>query len=552
MLPPLSVRADIGRAVLDELIRIPIWFRTQNILIVVDGGISLNASQGNFGIGRIAQLVDGADFGFALTRVVLATRDGAQIKHTLPEAQRLSGATYEGFRFDQLEPGGGRTIDLFDQVWCFGFKPGIHNATPADDAHINDAANAPTSPAETTALRDWMDHRMGGVLAMGDHSILGASMCNAIPRVRRMRRWTAAEGVPMQVGPQRYDTLQPGNAAETYNPVTNPYPSAIAFDNQSDAVPQPIEWVPESSFVVGLRVVQRPHPILCHPTLGPIDVLPDHMHEGACIDTAAITDPTGDFPTVGGQHPMPKTIAYGRTLPDPPWNHAFGAQPGRRFPLVNVYDGQSIGLGRVVVDSTWHHWFDINLTGLETAGGDHWEKVKRYYVNVAIWLAKPAWRARMWWPYFVALPFTYAYVQQLDRSLSLQALGREFIGYLRPLGPCWVSHWIFDIFHDVPKLIDVLRHRWPEPNPCLTCPPWPFIEETIYGRIAQVALDHADRVHAAIAKEGRVSAKLFDVERVQQTVREAGIAAIRDVVVEYRASLGHTEKLLAELERAAG
>ena len=62
-------------------------------------------------------------------------------------------------------------------------------------------------PAEVEAIAAWMNAG-GGVFATGDHALLGASMCHKIPRVRSMRKWTRAQGVPLFNGPDRHETLQ--------------------------------------------------------------------------------------------------------------------------------------------------------------------------------------------------------------------------------------------------------------------------------------------------------------------------------------------------------
>ncbi len=548
MFPRFSIHADRVVPILDQLRPKLSLLRTQNILILVDGSIALSSTAGDFGIGKIAAIVDGADFGFARTRVVLATRDGPQAKATLSEAQRLQQATYTGFRFDQTEAGGGRSIDLFDQIWCFGIRPLIHNPTLQDDAQITAAGNNPTSDAEAAVLRTWMDQRMGGLLAMGDHAILGASMCSNIPRVRRMRRWKAADAVPHRTGSSRHDTNRPASAAQTWHPVSNPNPAVIPNGVERDANPQPLEWVPESSFVRGLRVFKRPHPILCHPQHGPIDVFPDHPHEGWCYDTDEITDPQGDFPQTGANPPMPRAIAHVRSLPDPPWNLAKGDQPGRKFAAITVYDGQRIQLGRVVVDSTWHHWFDMNLAGLEAENGVEWAKVRRYFVNVAIWLAKPGWRSRMLEPAIAALPFSYAYLQELDARMPTVELGRSFAEYLYPLlGPCQVSEWLFDLVFEVPRLADFWRFRWPRPDPCLSCPPWPLLEDYLLGHIARAALRRADRVHQQLARSGKIEVADLDPDGVLDEAQRALFEGMGELAADWQRSLDYSQGLLKEL-----
>src|SRR5262245_26603603 len=173
------------------------------------------------------------------------------------------------------------TINKYDQIWCFGFNPGNNDGAP--DSDITQVGALPASNAELKVLTQWMNDRRGGVLAMGDHDYLGASMCHRIPRVRSMRRWTNAQGVPPIGGATRpdtalrHDTNQPFTAAEQSGGAT------IFFPNQEDAKPQSIDWVPWISQQVSVfQYKQRPHPILCHPVHGPIDVMPDHPHEGWC------------------------------------------------------------------------------------------------------------------------------------------------------------------------------------------------------------------------------------------------------------------------------
>jgi hypothetical protein len=63
--------------------------------------------------------------------------------------------------------------------------------------------------------------------------------------------------------------------------------------------------------------------------------------------------------------------------------------------LVSVYDGDTVGLGRVVVDSTWHHWFSYNLVGIVERDIPAYQKMQAYYRNVALWLARPSLRQSM-------------------------------------------------------------------------------------------------------------------------------------------------------------
>ncbi|HXG64516.1 MAG TPA: hypothetical protein VNO70_05375, partial [Blastocatellia bacterium] len=377
-------------------------FSTVKILVVVDTEISLTPGPAAFGVGRVIEFIRNTRVGCMRFNVTLARRSNAA--PSINPSPAPNQPKYEGFRFDRKEPDGTtNTVDLFDEIWCFGFKPDNFGGP---DANIFQPSAIPISDSELKVLTQWMNERQGGMFATGDHDYLGASMCSRMPRVGTMRLWTNADGVPPIDGPDRIDTNRPANAAQADIAGS---PAVMPFDNQSDAVPQPIDWVAWSSIrIAPLTYRRRPHPVLCHPKHGPINVMPDHPHEGRCFDTK-INPVTGmaeikldgaydflgyageEYPTVGGIRPTPTVIAYGTTLPDPPYNHAKGDSPAKRFPMISVYDGHRIDIGRVAVDSTWHHWMDINLTDLEAAADKmNWEKISRYFVNLAVWLAPPA------------------------------------------------------------------------------------------------------------------------------------------------------------------
>lgn len=137
--------------------------------------------------------------------------------------------------------------------------------------------------------------------------------------------------------------------------------------------------------------------------------LPDHMHEGWCEvpnelasrtfnlggstlreypDYTPVNAPSGYVPA-----PLaPEVVATGEVLAgvtspalDPV--HTGGEVPaqGKIFGVIGAWDGHRVSKGRVVVDSTWHHFFDINLSGdryLENNSltGDENQKLHGFYV----------------------------------------------------------------------------------------------------------------------------------------------------------------------------
>jgi hypothetical protein len=280
------------------------------------------------------------------------------------------GADVVGFRFNQPFNVGGksRTLSDYDMILFFPIDPGNPN---------------PALAAEAEAIAKFMEAG-GGFFATGDHANLGAQLAGLIPRVRSMRRWGASPGpngepgAPSPLGADRVDTTRPGP-----DNVTN-------FEDQSDEVAQeikPLQYFAGFGAVSGYPAFKYlPHPLLCSPD-GQVTWLPDHMHEGMCEvpdklatrtfkigsttvreypDYVPANPPAGFVP----QPLAPEVAATGQVLPgvtspalDPEHTGATTPAQGMTFGVIAAWDGHRVGKGRVVVDSTWHHFFDINLSG---------------------------------------------------------------------------------------------------------------------------------------------------------------------------------------------
>jgi hypothetical protein len=478
----------------------PIFHRfghtTIKILMVVDGSIDTVEGPNQFGIGRVVRLIEGLERGCSSFTVDTARRE----PHLSPAEN--AGHISTGFTFD-MQAGGVHVIDGYDEIWLFGingeFQPGL-------------------TASELRVLTAWMN-RGGGLFATGDHDDLGAAMCSGIPRVREMRRWTAAQQVPPGGGFTRIDTNRPTNAAEATGA------SPISFAHEGDTTPQPIDWVPVWSFRAGFRLYQRPHEVLCHPELGPIDVMPDHPHEGrtrevAEMNLAASYDFGGgvagdDFPNASAGGPVPLVIAHGDTMPAPPTSKPYKGNCGAyRFPMISVYDGRSAGVdGRVAVDSTWHHWFDLNIHDLEHAPDDTaWRKIARYFENLAVWLA-PAGRFRpeCW---FVKQWLEYPLVEEFaNRPLSADLITPEIGALVRGkfielFGPCTATSFVWETICDLhPRLCKGLfeldpRHVIePWPPVCLTCPPFEVFEEAVFEGVLRATVPFLDELEGLDDKQ---------------------------------------------------
>lgn len=346
---------------------VPIWWWwrrcTVKVLIVADGGL-------NFGIGGF----DLSEFLTAFNQLQATTWSNYQItlghrSIIIPSTNPLVVNQISNFNFQTSV-----TLNDFDQVWLFG---------------INSGAGLPA--AELAVVESYMDGG-GGLFATGDHGTLGSSLSSNITRVKDMRYWAdTPPGSPNDVnevsmtGKRRNDTNRPmpGDATSLY------------FDNQSDDVPQTIAV---RTFGAGM-----PHPLLSISTTirpsGIIDIMPDHPHEGEVKPATSFTVNSVTVPTqiiatsfvLGGS--TTNGGSFGKALTEP---HC--------FPSIAVWDGRLANVGRIVVDSTWHHFVNINLNGVGSAGGDipgqqpgltaaDFGVVRRYYMNISLWMS----RRQSWW-----------------------------------------------------------------------------------------------------------------------------------------------------------
>lgn len=339
---------DLDRRELNPYFKRPVLVR---ILIVTDGSATFDRESA-FGLGTAIDVLRSDPWWYARFVVTTAHRDEVNDDAAHPDLK-----LFTSFRFDAP---GELKLESFDEIWLFGVNRTI----------------AALSDAERAALEAFMDGG-GGVFATGDHEDLGAAMCSELKRVRYMRKWKTggvAGTPPPQFGATRHDTLREG--------VT----PGFQFSDQSDNVPQPIaprRYYEPADLISYIRR-WAPHPILCGRS-GVVDVLPDHMHEGWIV---APTKKNDDFPGTT----LPEVIATATVL-----EHATPGAPGepsdpvettaKQFGVLGAYDGAREGVGRIVTDATWHHWFNINLRGFSD-GEPSWELIKDYFWNTALWLAR--------------------------------------------------------------------------------------------------------------------------------------------------------------------
>ena len=506
------------------------WFLPPRvrILMVTDGEGMFNTSH-RFGLGHVIETLadhpwwwvrfevttvhrDDVPFGLTAADRALAAYPGRAAspgKAALPAKALSFNFKFSGDTRPAL------ALANFDEIWLYG----IAGSSPA------------LTPAEITALRSFMDGG-GGVLAMGDHSSLGADLCGEIPRVKHMRKWKfggPAGDPPPAFGPGRIDTLRAG-----------PTPG-FQFPDQSDGVPQPI--IPKRYYSsLDYHVFRRrwhPHPVLCGID-GVIDVLPDHMHEGECVVPAVL--PPGDFP--GGV--APEVIATGEVLPHTTDNSSEGpfgvdvTSTARTFGILGAYDGHlpAANVGRIVVDATWHHWVHVNLVGFVNGAPASPElaKIRNYYWNVALWLAPRRLQSAMFNTAVYGLPWLQPFDEvRLERGRDVYWLGIEAMDAIgRRAGQCVMREWLEIVFIEFQLPFET---NLPDP------PPY----EEILQRFAAAVLGGMVQGAMALAAEG--AREKVPEARVAKALEEGARAGFRHNLKRERERHEAREALLTRLER---
>ncbi len=382
----------------------PWWRHPAKVRILMYADDSVHFNGGGFrGLQYVYNLLKSRAYFYVDFHIKFAHRNGTDPTATIPGANNLTDLDI---------------MNKFDEIWFFGLNS-TPNLTNAEVALMTTFMAAP---------------KMGGVLVTGDHASLGRGIAGQLPRAGRMRLYPAPDAGDSDQNSTLHDGPDPG--------------STVNFDDQSDDEPQSIRyrryWLPSKFATIGFR----PHPLLCGPD-GPIDFLPDHQHEGEAIaPSPAAGDP--EWPTKATHQERPEVIAWGKI------NDPTSAKYLHEIGVISAYDGHNVDVGRIVADSTWHHWFDINITGVAAppspyagfdatpAGLAALKKIDAYFLNTGVWLAPPDRQAEMrnaaWWSILWS-----DQVIELQATASIRTLGETAIDALgRRASRCSVYRWIVD------------------------------------------------------------------------------------------------------------
>ncbi|MBC8057304.1 MAG: hypothetical protein H7Y61_12070, partial [Rhizobiales bacterium] len=445
---------------------------------------SVHFSGGGFqGLQYVYNLLKSRSYHYVDFQIEFAHRDGSDPTATIPGAQQLTSATLD-------------LMNKFDEVWFFGIS-----STPN------------LTPAEVTLLDQFMAApKQGGVLVTGDHANLGQGIAGQITRAGGMRRYPAPQNSP----PGWNTTLEEGPDANL----------TFDFNDQSDDEPQTIRYKRYATgSMLAFQRRYRPHPVLCGPD-GPIDVLPDHQHEGEALAPAvAAGDP--NWPTKAGHQELPEVIGFGKIKDPAATNH------GKEIGVVSAYNGHNVDIGRIVADATWHHWFDINLTGVAAppsayagfdatpAGQAALKKIDAYFLNVGVWLAPPVRQAEMRNAAFWSVLWSDQVIE-LSPKAPLSVLGGAAIDALGlRTARCTITQWVFDW----PIFKEKIPHwEWPMWHEKLQLIDLPFERYVAGGMLRQLMTEVGPHSPKAGFPDKAPPDEVMT--RAMQAGVEAGIAAL--------------------------
>jgi hypothetical protein len=352
------------------------------ILIYTDDPSVVKEDHGLFGIGTMRSHLTAHEPAFAKISVSFVSRNSDRDHHADNKLDAV---------LDKERP---------DQIWFFG----IHQINKPEYTLGIPGGGGPSSELdanELLKLEEWMsvggtEHSIGlGVLMTGDHAnphpdtvipegcdefcptgldhkkflCLGRAIGHAVPRAGKLREWI---GPPTRCVEDNFNTqvLTSGSDIERPRFQIDDTPQKLmleTFDAQGNPLPD-----------------GEPHPLFRGKKGRRIDVFPDHMHEGAVIVPKAL-DPD-IWPRKAQVQPAPREVAFGTNK-----------RNGHRITIAAAYDGDSVDVGRIVADSTWHHYLNINLTSFPPTApaGSPGDLIGQFYSNLAIWLCPLAKRRAM-------------------------------------------------------------------------------------------------------------------------------------------------------------
>jgi hypothetical protein len=377
-----------------------------------------------------------------------------------------------------------KLLEDVDEIWFFGT---YRKKVEQDFDKLEGGRENELDDEEVVVLKTWMAR--GGVLMSGDHSVpppegqvtdphgtficLGKALGHRVPRAGQLRKW---DGPP---------TTMPVDSFNTHAAPVG------AQDPESDSIPQTLSLVLSNGM---------PHPLFLGETLT-IGILPDHKHEGELVIPAVLDDNWPPFDELdGSKKPKPEVVAEG-----------FNNRDGKNYPVLAVYDGDRLGVGRIVADSSWHHYLDDNLTVLPDNGQDSIrDLLGQLYQNIALYLA-PRCKRKQLSREMTEWIVKHTAVQE-ERGNEPEIMGKVALKYLSEITTRFERHEFFQMVMEAQKTESPsLTSRSPEVDSIL--PSRELVVGSIIRRFHQIAAESLNKdmaVRPTIQDEDIVAAGLSD------------------------------------------
>jgi hypothetical protein len=512
------------------------------------------ATEGSFGL-SFSPTPDPTDrFFFSLSHLVAVLQADVTKAHRQTDPASDNGsptpANIENFRFSV------NSLDGFDQVWLIGY-----NDTRPDSPKLSAPQRASVLDASEHAVLTAFMNQGGGVYAVGDHAGLGLSLSGGVPRVRSMRKWWYPTAGPRNepVAPpginldnDRLDSTRSGHTAAG--------PQAVWFDDQSDDIPQYLQANSRSDVCYDPLIYEL-NPALLHPLLqgpkGPILAFADHMHEGEVVlpdEYDRIFSFAGqkfvEYPSGPSGVVKPQIVAWSFTngsanIVPPGETEVHVGDPRisrfRQFGAIGAYDGSIARVGRVVVESTFHHFIDINLIGDPMAPtGDPKQQgfrtsdgqailanIEAYYNNILHWLSPLKVRSAQWaaGPSFALRNRTLREIATNPPADVRDRLGELTVAALRQqVRPGILIDRLTSVLPDAVRM-------------ALPAFPWGPISGTVgcgsvdYHQLLHAALGEAVLVAGELS-QGRGSVALLDDPEAHRRIIEGSVRGVASVADE--------------------
>jgi hypothetical protein len=294
------------------------------------------------------------------------------------------------------------------------------------------------------------------------------------------------------------------------------------------------------------------------------------MHEGLVREDDEVSleesDQNGikEFPG-GAQRPRPEVIAWATVRGGNVIYNDSGIRTltQRIVPTVSVYNGEPAKVGRVIVDSTWHNWLDINVRGTGAEDrinpqtsqfekptgllGKNLELVHNYVRNIAQWLATPDQRNSMRNGFFLHVVVnTGGWSEVSNVPLLIGEHATDVLG--RVASVCAQGALVLEPWWFSERLAGLRKDNAGK----LVLPSKEFVYHRVLGAMAQAVFDLIPKLPRKSGSDDYLPEEdsIKEFELINARLDSARRAGVQAMTAEWRESLKLTEQLLDSIDQA--